>query len=72
MKKFLLPILIIFAPAIALADSSSTLSLPPDFVSQIWGNVTMVLTALAPYVETILGVVLAAVLIEVVIGAIKK
>jgi hypothetical protein len=74
MKKYLYIIfpIAIFAPAFAFADVSSTITLPDGFVSGMWSNTTSILTALAPYITTILGVLLAAVLIEVVIGAIKK
>ena len=73
MKKlfYIIP-LIAAAPALAFADASSTFALPNDFVGNIWASVTQILTALGPYTEMIIGVVLAAVVLEIIIGALKK
>ena len=51
---------------------TSTFSLPTDFNANIISNMTGILTPLAPYIELIIGVVLAAVVLEVIIGALKK
>ena len=79
MKKYLnLPILIIalgswaFAMTAMAQTATSSFSLPDNFTSNIWVNVGAVLVPLAPYVELIVGVILAAVVLEIIIGAIKK
>jgi hypothetical protein len=72
MKKIFIISIVAAAPALAFADASSTLALPGDFVGNIWSNVTQILSALGPYTETIIGVVLAAVVLEIIIGALKK
>jgi hypothetical protein len=73
MKKilFIIP-LFAAAPALAFADSTTTFSLPPDFNDNIISNMTNILTPLSPYIELIIGVVLAAVVLEIIIGALKK
>lgn len=71
MKKYLITIAAVFSPVIAFAQTT-TIALPSDFNANIWGNVTSIITALAPFIELILGVILAAVVIEVIIGALKK
>jgi hypothetical protein len=79
MKKYInLPILIIalgswaFAMTAMAQTATSSFTLPDDFTANIWTNVGLMLTPLAPYIELIVGVVLAAVVLEVIIGAIKK
>jgi nucleoside-specific outer membrane channel protein Tsx len=73
MKKTLFIIsLLAAAPALALADASSTFQLPTDFNANIWSQAGQILTALGPYTEMIIGVILATVVLEIIIGALKK
>jgi len=73
MRKTLFIILtFVFAPFLALADTSSTISLGSDFNGNVWSNVQVILTGLGPQIEMIIGVILAAVVIEIIIGAMKK
>ena len=74
MKKYIFIIsAVAFAPFVALAQTAtSSFELPDSFITGVWSNVEGVLIPLAPYLELIVGVVLAAVVIEVIIGAIKK
>jgi len=72
MKKFLLIISTALLPGIAFAQSTSTFSLPDDFTSNIWVQAQSILSALGPYVEMIIGVILAAVVLEIIIGSLKK
>ncbi len=73
MKKFL-SILIIsaFAPAIALADSSSTISLPSNFNDNIWAQAQNIFTGFQSYIELIVGVILALIVIDAIIGALRN
>ena len=74
MKKYIFIIsAVAFAPFVALAQTAtSSFELPDSFITGVWSNVEGVLIPLAPYLELIVGVILAAVVIEVIIGAIKK
>jgi len=50
----------------------SIITLPNGFVGSITSTMSDLFTDLSPYVTLILGVVLGAIIIEVVIGAIRK
>ena len=73
-KKILIFIIPAFllAPFVALADVTSTIVLPDSFISNIWGNVNSLFTGINGYITLIIGVILAAVVLEIIIGAIKK
>jgi Na+/alanine symporter len=58
-------------PFMAFAQST-TISLGDDFNNNTWNQVQNILTGLSPQIEMILGVILAAVVLEIIIGAIKK
>lgn len=45
-------------------------SLPTDFVTNISANATSVISSLSPYIELVLGVLLAVVVLSYLIGAI--
>jgi hypothetical protein len=45
--------------------------LPDDFTSQIASSSTAMIANLSPYAELIIGVLLAAVILSVIIGAIR-
>ena len=48
------------------------ITLPSNFTTEILANTSALITDLAPYLTLIIGVILAVVVIEVIIGAIKK
>lgn len=58
-------------PFLAFAQTT-TISLGDNFNDNTWAQVQNILTGLAPQIELILGVILAAVVLEIIIGAIKK
>ena len=74
MKKFLILALATIAfPFVALAQSTtSTITLGSDFNDGVWSNVQNIIVGLAPQIELILGVILAAVVIGIIIDAIRK
>jgi hypothetical protein len=73
MKKILLIISsLAFLPVFAFAQSASgTIQLPSDMTAQILAQATALLGSLGPYMELIIGVLLALVVVEFVIGAIR-
>jgi hypothetical protein len=74
MKKLLIILAVapvaLALPFLALAqDASDTIALPTGFVDMIWGQAALLFTSFAPYIATIVGVILAALVIDIVIGA---
>ena len=51
---------------------TSSVSLPPDFTANIWTQANALFTGFSSYIELIIGVILAAVVIEIIISAIRK
>jgi hypothetical protein len=47
-----------------------TISLPTDFVTGVASSSTNVIAGLAPYIELVMGVLLAALVVSILIGAI--
>lgn len=73
MKKifYTIPFLLIL-PAFAFAqDATNTIQLPSDMTAQILSQATALLGSLSAYMELIVGVLLALVVVEFVIGAIR-
>ena len=61
-----------FAPAFAFAQTATdTIQLPSDLTAQILAQATALLGSLSAYMELIIGVLLALVVVEFVIGAIR-
>jgi hypothetical protein len=60
-----------FLPAFAFAQSTPTIQLPTNFTADILSQATALLGSLGSYVTLIIGVLLALVVIEFVIGAIR-
>jgi hypothetical protein len=50
----------------------SIITLPENFNTNIVANASTMFTDLAPYISLIVGVMLAAVVVELVIGAFRK
>jgi len=48
------------------------LTLPSTFASDITGYMSDLITDLAPYITLVLGVILTAVVIKIIIGALHK
>ena len=71
MKKTLF-ITILFTPFIALADASNTITLDPSFNISVWAQAQSLFNGFSGYISMIVGVILAAVVLEIVIGAIRK
>jgi hypothetical protein len=59
-----------FLPAFAFAQTA-TIQLPTNFISDILSQATALLSSLEGFVTLIVGVLLALVVIEFVIGAIR-
>lgn len=71
MKKYIS--FLFLTPIIAFADvPSTTISMPAGFTSDIWGNVQALFNGFAGYIALVIGVILAAVVLDIVIGAIRK
>jgi hypothetical protein len=67
-----LPILLVAAPVLVFAqDATNTIQLPSDMTAQILTQATALLGSLGPYMELIIGILLALVVVEFVIGAIR-
>lgn len=60
------------SPVVALADSSSTITLPGNFTTDIWAQAQNLFTGVSSYVVMIVGTILATIVIEILIGALKK
>jgi hypothetical protein len=76
MKKILLIISILGAtalmPLLAFAQTATdTIQLPSGFTSDILTQATALLGSLEPYISLIIGVLLALVVVEYVIGAMR-
>lgn len=76
MKKIVTAISILgilaLAPVFALAQSASTtIQMPADMTAQILAQASALLGSLSSYMELIIGVLLALVVVEFVIGAIR-
>jgi hypothetical protein len=52
--------------------ATTTFQLPSGFMPNIWSQTTAMFSALAPYTTAIVGVLLALVAIEFIIGAIHN
>ena len=73
MKKiFLIIPSIVFLPIYAFAQSASdTIQLPSNFTADILAQATALLGSLSDYITLIVGVLLALVVVEFVISAIR-
>jgi uncharacterized membrane protein len=76
MKKKIIAISILgtlaLAPFFAFAQAASgTIQMPSDMTAQILAQATALLGSLSSYMELIIGVLLALVVVEFVIGAIR-
>jgi hypothetical protein len=74
MKKifYTIPFFLLITPVFAFAQSASdTIQLPSDMTAQILSQATALLGSLSSYMELIIGVLLALVVVEFVIGAIR-
>jgi hypothetical protein len=77
MKKQIITIsslvsLAFFAPAFVFAQAATdTIQMPSDLTAQILSQATALLGSLSAYMELIIGVLLALVVVEFVIGAIR-
>lgn len=73
MKKFLIILAALFSPLAAFAQST-TITLPPDFNSSIMSQAQSLLASnsIGGFAELVIGVILAAVVLEIIIGAIRK
>lgn len=69
MKKILIALTYIFSPVAAFAQSVP--QLPADFTTQIASSSTNVIASLSGYTELVIGVLLAALVIGVLIGALR-
>ena len=70
MKKILL--IISLFPLSAFAASTSSIELPASFNSDIWAQASSLFGSFSPYITMIIGVVLAAIVLEILIGALHK
>ncbi len=70
MRKILYAIPIFFLPVLAFAQTT-TVQLPSNFTADILAQATALLTSMEGYISLIVGVLLALVVIEFVIGAIR-
>ena len=52
--------------------STSSIQLPTDFISGILTQTTTMLSNFSGYITLIVGILLAVVVIEIIIGAIRK
>jgi hypothetical protein len=69
---FIVPILLAAAPVFVFAqDATDTIQLPSDMTAQILTQATALLGSLGSYMELIIGILLALVVVEFVIGAIR-
>jgi len=59
-------------PLLASADVTSTIQLPASFSSEVITQVTNLLSNFSSYITLIVGVLLAVVVIEILIGAIHR
>jgi hypothetical protein len=50
----------------------SIIPLPENFVTTITGNIGTIISDLGGYIALILGILLVGVVLEIIIGAIKK
>lgn len=71
MKKIFYAISIFFLAPVAFAQSTPTVQLPSTFTADILSQATALLASLSNFVTLIVGVLLALVVIEFVIGAIR-
>ncbi len=73
MKKIyaIIPIILTF-PALAFAQTATnTIELPANFTADILTQATALLTSLDGFITLIIGVLLALVVVEFVIGAVR-
>ena len=72
MKKIITTLALVF-PFLALADNSasSSIQLPSDFVANIWQQANALFGSLGVYIATIIGILVVAIVIEIIIGALK-
>jgi hypothetical protein len=72
MKKYIFLSLGIFYWFYPATSHASIIPLPSGFMDDILGNVSTILTDLGPYLSLILSVMLAAIVLEIIIGAVKR
>jgi hypothetical protein len=73
MKKILIFAAAILLPVLALAqDASDTINLPANFNDSIWSQAQLLFTSFSGYVDMIIGVILALVVIDFIIGALHS
>lgn len=73
MKKifYTIPFLLILPTFVFAQSASGTIELPSDMTAQILTQATALLGSLSSYMELIVGVLLALVVVEFIIGAIR-
>lgn len=49
-----------------------TIEMPGGFIENLLGHATGIITNFSPYITLVLGVLLAAVVIEIIIGSLRK
>lgn len=74
MKKtiFTIAALLGITPLVSFADSTSTIALPAGFLDGMWAAFNSAFGGLSPLIYTIMGVLLALVIMETVILMIRK
>jgi len=71
MTKKIITISAFFFPALALADASSSIQLPTDFIANIWQQANALFGSLGVYIAMIIGVLVVAIVIDIIIGALR-
>jgi hypothetical protein len=69
MKKLFL--IIPFLPLSTFASTSS-IDLPPNFNSDVWLQASALFTSFGSYITMVFGVILAATVLEIIIGSLHK
>lgn len=63
---------VFFLPVAVYADASSSIQLPSNFTANIWAQAQDLFNGTQSYVTLIVGTILATIVIEILIGALKK
>jgi len=72
-KLFFLLSAILFFPLAAFAQTASdTINLPPNFNDVIWTQAGLLFTSFSGYIELIVGVILATIVLEIIVGVLRK
>lgn len=73
MKKILFALFsTLFLPALASADSTSSIQLPAGFSASVLSTATDTLSNLGGYITLILGVLLGVLVVEILIHTLRK